>query len=137
MRLAQWVLALSALPFLAIGLAFAIAPGEMGPLVSIDVADSTADNDIRAVYGGLQIGVGLFLALCVRRSEWLRPGLALQMMVFAGLLLGRTVSLGAAGPPTTIGFVLSIGEVLGLVAGVIAQDRLRAADARAADAAQR
>ena len=73
--LARWLLRASALAFAGIGAAFLIAPTTMGHFVDVSVTGVTADNDVRGVYGGLQIACGTLLWSASQRNEWLRPGL--------------------------------------------------------------
>jgi hypothetical protein len=118
MKIARLVLVLSALPFAAIGLAFLVRPVAMASLVGVTLEGSAADNDVRAVYGGLQLGCAAFLAACAYVPGWLRPGLAAQLMTFGGLALARIVSWVAVGLPEGLGLLLHLGEVVGLAAGV-------------------
>ena len=73
---ARVVLFVSALAFLGIGVPFLVAPIEMTGFVGVSLAGATADNDVRAVYGGLQIACGLILLVCASRAAWLRLGRA-------------------------------------------------------------
>lgn len=70
MRLARLVLAGSALPFLAIGLAFLVAPQELAAHLGVALINATADNDARAVYGGLELACGALLALAAGSVAW-------------------------------------------------------------------
>jgi ribosomal protein S18 acetylase RimI-like enzyme len=121
MRFARFVLASSALPFAAIGLAFLIAPFEMGARVGISLVNATADNDARAVYGGLQLACAALLAAAARGSEaQVRAGLAAQLALSGGLAGARCVSLALAGAPSALGFALHAGELAALAAGAVA-----------------
>ena len=118
------VLILSAVPFAGIGLAFLVAPGAMATLVGITLADATSVADIRAVYGGLQLGCAAFLGYAATRNAWVQPALALQIATFGGLCLARIVSYAIAGLPSTLGYLLHAGEILGLAFGLFAWTRL-------------
>ena len=117
---ARWVLALSAAPFAAVGLAFLVSPVGMGSLVGLSLADATAHADVRAVYGGLQLGCALFLAMAAANRSWCRAGLAGQLALYAGLALARFLSYAEVGLPTPLGFVLHAGELGALVIGIVA-----------------
>jgi hypothetical protein len=101
MMLARAVLILAAVVFVLIGLGFLIAPVSWASVVEIALPTATARTDLRATYGGFDLAVGLFFALCARRLEWIRPGLAALGLAAAGFgggrLLGITVE-GSAGP---------------------------------------
>jgi hypothetical protein len=56
---ARLVLALSALPFAGIALAFLVA---LAARVDVSLGSATADHDVRAVHGGLQLGCAARLA---------------------------------------------------------------------------
>jgi len=80
MRLARFVLAASAVPFAASGLAFLIAPLAMSARIGSVLGDATADSEARAVYGGLQLACAALLAWAARGSApRLRAGLVAQL----------------------------------------------------------
>ena len=125
MRFARFALAASSLPFLAIGAAFLLAPNALAGRVGLALTGATADNDVRAVYGGLQLACGLLLALASHASNALvRAGLAAQLVLYAGLAGARVVSFAFAGAPGVLGFALHAGEIAALVFGAIAWRRL-------------
>jgi len=121
MRLARFVLAASAVPFAAIGLAFLLAPLEMSARVGIALVNATADNDARAVYGGLQLACAALLVCAARGSEaQVRGGLVAQLALYGGLAGARVVSLALAGAPSSLGFALHASELAALAAGALA-----------------
>lgn len=124
MRFARVILALSAIPFALIGVAFTLFPVEMGAVVGVSLADATAIADVRAVYGGLQLGCALFLGLAAANTEWTRAGLAAQLALYGGLALARVYSYAAAGMPSALGLALHAGEIAGLVFGGLAWTKL-------------
>jgi hypothetical protein len=123
---ARMVLFVSALAFLGIGAPFLVAPVEMTGFVGVSLAGATADNDVRAVYGGLQIACGLILLVCASRAAWLRLGLMTQLVLFAGLAGGRFVSWTVAGMPGPVGLGLHAAELVALAFGLVALWRLPA-----------
>ena len=125
MTLGRWVLALSCLPFLGIGVAFLGWPAAMASRVGLSLADALADNDVRAVYGGLQLGIGSFLASCATRPDWEVPGLVAALLAFGGLAAARVVSLAVVGAPGPLGLLLHAGEVAGVAASLFALSRAR------------
>jgi len=125
-----FVLGASALAFGAIGLAFLAAPAGMAARVGLGLSGALADNDVRAVYGGLQLGCAAFLAACAARPAWHAPGLAAQLLLFGGLAAARFVSWAAVGTPGTLGLVLHGAEIAGLVFGWLAWRRLGAEGSR-------
>jgi len=117
---ARLVLRASAVVFAGIGASFVVAPSSMGSLVGVSLSGVTADNDVRAVYGGLQVGCGAVLWASSLRSEWLRPGLFAQVILFSGLAMGRIVSSGVVGTPGALGLILFAAELVALGAGLTA-----------------
>jgi len=122
---ARLVLWLSALAFAGIGAAFLVAPEAMAARVGIALAGATAANDVRAVYGGLQLGVASFLAYSARQPDALRTGLTVQLCTFAGLAAARFVSLLVDGTPGALGLTLHAAEIVALACGAAARARLR------------
>lgn len=117
---ARLVLRLSALPCAGVGLAFLAAPAAMGSLVGLELTSVTADNDVRAVYGGVSSGLALFLWVSASRPDWLVPGLAAQLLTFGGLALARVLSWAVAGWPGPIAHLLHAGEIVGIAAAALA-----------------
>ncbi len=121
MRFARFVLAASALPFAAFGLAFLIAPQEFAAHLGIALMNATADNDARALYGGLQLACGALLALAARGDAVrVRAGLAAQLALYGGLAGARCVSLAFVGAPSALGLALHAGELFALGLGALA-----------------
>jgi hypothetical protein len=91
------VLALCAVGFLGFGLWLLADP--VGALAKIGIATSskTGEIELRAFYGGMEIGLGLFLAWCVFRPEWQQSGLWLVLLTNGGAGLARLIGIAAAG----------------------------------------
>jgi hypothetical protein len=123
-RFARLVLWLSALAFAGIGAAFLVAPEAMAGRVGVSLAGATAANDVRAVYGGLQLGVAAFLARCARRPDALETGLTVQLFTFGGLAAARFASLLLDGDPGALGLALHAAEIVGFACGAVARARL-------------
>lgn len=73
----------------AFGAAFLAWPVETVALVDIELPSPTARTDVRAVYGGLQLGLAAFLAYCAANPERTVVGLAATTACIAGLATGR------------------------------------------------
>jgi Domain of unknown function (DUF4345) len=100
-KMAKLILLLASLVFLGIGVVFLVAPVHWAALVEIELPTSMARTDLRATYGGFDLGFGAFLLLCALRAEWIRPGLAATSIALAGFAGGRTLGMlleGAASP---------------------------------------
>lgn len=107
------VLLVTALFFVGFGLAFLFQPFSMMEMIGISLNNSTASSDIRAVYGGLEIGVGLSLLYFLCKD--IQAGLILGAFALAGFACGRLVGIVLDGSPSTMTLVLFGSEVLNFV----------------------
>lgn len=64
-------------------------------LRGIGVIAENADGraELRAMYGGLELGIAGFLGLCLLRPDFTEPGLWLQLLALGGLVLGRLIGI--------------------------------------------
>jgi hypothetical protein len=93
MILAKWSLWLFAVTWIVIGVGFLIVPVSWAAALGIALPTATARTDLRATYGGFDLAIGCFAALCALRPEWTRPGLVLMAMVAAGFGGGRLLGM--------------------------------------------
>lgn len=91
------VLILAGIGFLAFGLWLLIDPA--GGLSKVGIAGTTATGriELRAFYGGMEIGLGAFLIACAMRPEWQVAGLWLVLLANGGTALARLIGIGLAG----------------------------------------
>jgi hypothetical protein len=116
MKLARAVLVFAALVFFTFGMGFLLVPVQWAEAVDIALPTALARTDLRATYGGLEIGVALFLALCAVRAEWVRPGLVALMLAAGGFGAGRLAGIvveRSAGP-LMLGFALLEWTIVGV-----------------------
>lgn len=71
------------------GLAYFIRPQETANLSGMLLMEPAAVTDVRAYYGGLQLGLAVWLGLALLRGDLLRPALMLLVLLYASLFLGR------------------------------------------------
>jgi hypothetical protein len=83
------ILGLSAAGLLGFGLLMLIAPTSLLASIGIVLQSPEALTEIRAFYGGLEIGVGLALLFCLIQPGLLRPGLALSALCYGSVALCR------------------------------------------------
>ena len=93
------VLALGALTYVLLGLWSLVRPREMAGMVDLALTTATARADFLAVYGGLELGFGLFLAWCLRRPDRRAVGLVALGTALLGMALGRLLGLVTADDP--------------------------------------
>lgn len=87
------VLAIAALGLLGFGVWMLIAPQAVLAEIGISLQGPAALTEIRAFYGGLEIGLGLALCFCLLVPGWQRPGLALAALCFGVVALSRGVGM--------------------------------------------
>ena len=110
---ARWLLGVSALMFLALGLNGLFNPvGHLAPY-GLELATPGWLGEVRANYGGMHLGIGLLLALGATRVAWQRTGLAVLLVFLGGLAVGRTLSVFLDGLPPGFAFAFIAIEWLG------------------------
>jgi len=93
MTLWRLVLVVVALSYAGFGFAFVSRPDEMASMVSLAFGTPGARTDFRAMYGGLEFGVGVFLLLCALRREFVRIGLFASACALVAMATTRTLGL--------------------------------------------
>lgn len=120
------VLLLNGLAFVGFGLAFAVAPDTMLALIDLPIPNGGARTDLRAIYGGLEIGFGLYLLLSAARPAMVTSGLLAATLATAGLVTGRTYGLALDGlDPFNAKLLVSEALGFGLSAGALTWGRGR------------
>ncbi len=93
MRFARCVLLVQALVMVSFSLAYWLRPYEMANLNGMLLMEGASVSHMRVYYGGLQLGLALFLLWATRAPERARPALVMLMITMTALVLGRLVSL--------------------------------------------
>lgn len=101
--------------FLALGLLSFIDPGIFKQLYGIEAGSPSAAIALRAIIGGGEIGLGLFMLFGGMLSVPLRSRLVLAAFVFGGVCIARAVAIMMSWPVVADG---SIREMA--IEGVIA-----------------
>jgi hypothetical protein len=91
------ILFLLALAVSGLGLASLLRPVDMAAIVEMPLPSAASRTDVRAIYGGLVTGVGVFLLSCALRRGMVRTGLMAAACVFGGAALGRFFGLMVEG----------------------------------------
>ena len=71
------------------GLAYFVRPQETANLSGMLLMAPAALTDVRAYYGGLQLGLAAWLGLALLRGDLLRPALMLLVLLYSALFLAR------------------------------------------------
>lgn len=102
-RVLLWI---DALVFMGLGVWLCVDPVESLRGVHVTASAPAGVTELRAMYGGLELGVGLFLAMTAMRPRWRDAGLWLGLLSIGGLGVVRTLSaLLAASSPMLWSFV--------------------------------
>lgn len=81
------------LGYAGFGFAFLFSPSELAAFLSLTFSDPSARTDFRAMYGGLEIGLGGFMLACAARREFVRIGLFAAACGTVGMATARTVGM--------------------------------------------
>lgn len=84
---------LSTLVWVGYGLYCFFQPGMLAEAAGVAGQSATGTTELRAMYGGAQIGIGLFCAAAFARESLRRPALLANLCIVGGL--GTTRLLGA------------------------------------------
>jgi hypothetical protein len=89
MLLARVVLVIQLLGMAGLGLAYFVRPHEMANLSGMLLMAPAAATDMRAFYGGMQLGLAAFIGLSLSRLELTRAALTLLVLLYSSLALAR------------------------------------------------
>jgi hypothetical protein len=81
------------------------APDFLEGVAGLAASTSTGTTEIRAMYGGLQAGIGLFCLAALFRADWVRPALLMLCFLTGGLAVTRGLGLMIDGSAS--GYTLS------------------------------
>lgn len=117
MRFGKTLVFVNGVLFVGFGLGFMAAPSFFSGLFTGGVLSTTsAIIDIRATYGGLGLGLGLWFLLCSKEN--VRLGLLGSVVVLASIILGRVAGLIVDGSPNIFMFAFLGAEAAFFVAAV-------------------
>lgn len=111
------LIGLAAAAFGAFGLLFLVSPALLGDFAAVGLAEAAARAEIRAMYGGLEIGLAVFLVWCARAQTRFEAGLMASALGFLGLASGRIAGMALEGAWTT---PLIAALAVEIVAGTLA-----------------
>jgi hypothetical protein len=103
------LLAVDALVFAVFALAFLIVPRTAMSLVGIGALSPGGVVDVRAIYGGFQLGVALYLAVCAVVPALGRPGLIAATICLSTTAATRLLAMLVDSPlDPTMGLILAL-----------------------------
>jgi hypothetical protein len=105
--------------YLGFGVAFLVAPAPMAELVHLSVEHPVARTEVRAFYGGLEMGLGVFLLLCLVRRGAARLGALALALLAGGTAVGRVFGIIADGSAGTAVLVILVVEATFALLGTV------------------
>lgn len=90
--LAKFVLAVTAIVFTGYGVACMLDPALPANYIGYALTNADAHVEVAAMYGGLQMGVGLYCVLGLVNAVYQRPALMLVLFGIGGLAIVRAVA---------------------------------------------
>ena len=97
-------LGITALALGAYGLMCLVQPSIVAEATGMQLLTGTATVEVRAMYGGLQIGIGLLALLGALRAELRGPVLISMCLLFFGIASGRLVGIAIESDPGAYNF---------------------------------
>jgi hypothetical protein len=117
-NLARVILLLSAAAFAGFGVWGLAAPAGMLGMVEVTAVTPTARTELRAFYGGLELGIAVFLVVCLARRDRVGIGLLASAITLTTVALARGTSAVLDGPVSPLIYYLLIAEVVGAVLSI-------------------
>jgi len=105
------LLVLAGLGFLGFGVWLIIDPVSGLTTVGIAALNPAGQIELRALYGGLELGLGVFFLLCAARPDWRRPGLWAVLLGNGGIGLTRLLGIALSGVFTPFFAVALVWEL--------------------------
>lgn len=125
MPLARFVLIFTGISFFGYAVACFLYPVEVaGRFTGYGLEAAAGLIEVRAMYGGLQAGFGVFCLLAGFRRPWTMPGLTAIAWVMGALAVARVAGLGLHGMAGWHGPV-AVYEAVTAVLAIVALWRLR------------
>lgn len=97
MKLANAFLKVQVAIWLPYGIYCAFTPGFLEGAAGLAASSSTGMTEIRAMYGGLQAGIGLLCLAALFRPDWMKSAILMLCFLTGGLALTRAFGLAIDG----------------------------------------
>ena len=121
MNFAVIYLAFGGLVTFGFGVAYLVRSERMARMVGIELRSPGARADYRAIYGGSQVGLGLFFLCAAYHSSSRGAGLAALALFALGFGVARLLSLALDRAGRNVQWIVgAIETALGLIALVLA-----------------
>lgn len=112
MNNAKLLLWINAILFILFGMGFILAPSPLAQWITGSTPSTTSGMiDLRATYGGLALGIGIFWALCASNGSE-RNGLLSAILVLLAVAIGRITGILLDGNPNLFMLILLAAEII-------------------------
>jgi hypothetical protein len=99
--LGKIVLAITAIALISYGLVCFFFPEIPAGYIGFDLTNADARIEVVAMYGGLEVGVGLFCLLGLLKPELYKASLLFVILGLGGIAIGRIFGLVLTSEPVT------------------------------------
>lgn len=86
-------LAMSALVWIGYGAYLLFVPGALEAIAGVTATNAGGTAELRAMYGGLEVAIGLLCLAGLLRDRFAVPALATLALLCGGLLTGRAIGV--------------------------------------------
>ena len=123
MNLSRIALITAAAGFAGFGAACLIRPKSMLERVDVRSKSARGTTELRAMYGGLELGLGAFFAIAAAKPQWRRPALLAQTLGMGAVAASRLGGILRDHPRGKLMKALFIAESSTAALGAIALAR--------------
>jgi len=99
--------------FAAFGIAGLVAPGTVTALIDYSLDGPVAQMEFMATYGGLFLGLGVFMFYCSSRN--IRTGLVCVLITMGAMFITRSVGYVSFGSGNTVQHIYLAGELFTVI----------------------
>jgi hypothetical protein len=122
MKFARGFLVFSGAAFLFYGLYCLFNPQLLTEYTGMGLSDATAMIEVRAMYGGLQTSMGLFLIYSALHVSRVSNGLLVALFIFVGLAGARAFGMAIDGGDNGYNFIaVTFESICGVICLVLLQ----------------
>ena len=109
---------ITAAAFTGFGTALLVKP-EILKKIGIRATDPNARTELRAMYGGMELGFGAFFALALRNPEWRKPALT-AILLGIGSLGATRIATAIAEDADPISYLMAGPEIAAAAMAAVA-----------------
>ena len=125
MTLSRIALLIAAAGFAGFGIACTVRPEESLDVVDVRARSSRGKTELRAMYGGMELGLGAFFALAAFKPDWARPALAAQALGLGAVAATRLGGILSDRPRGKMMPAFAVAEAGAAAIGAVALASIR------------